>query len=324
MSIALTPKLFYTFNMRKTPAWIAARLELSVLFLALPTFFSMVSMLQGEVQPWQSALVYGLALVYGGLTLWSPMQLPGKEPLPVDRPIARRTALRLSAVVLVGVALLILSSLITQGSGGGKTRLPYFVLAIILIISLGTGGALAERGLTIDLLPVLRRRQPRRIVYVLVAAFFLAMLTFFWSNLFSGVIDSIGRAASEAAPDVQSAASSFSVENPLLLFVQLFIGAGLYEELLFRLGIMTIVWRLTHRWGWGLIVSAVFFGLYHISPLSGISTYNAASPLTAVLTSFSMGIIMGIIYRYRGLETVVLVHGLGDWLVLMLLASSAA
>ncbi len=28
-----------------------------------------------------------------------------------------------------------------------------------------------------------------------VAAFFLAMLTFFWSNLFSGVIESIGQAA---------------------------------------------------------------------------------------------------------------------------------
>jgi hypothetical protein len=230
MSIALTPKLFYTFNMRKILAWIAARLELIVLFLALPTFFSMVSMLQGDVHPWQSALVYGLALVYGGLILWSPMQLPVKEPLPVDRPIARRTALRLSAVVLVGVALLILSSLITQGSGEGKTRLPYFVLAITLIILLGSAGALAERGLTIDLLPVLRRRQPRRIVYVLVAAFFLVMLTFLWSDLFSGVIDSIGRAASEAAPDMQSAASSFSVENPLLLFVQLLLAPGFMKN----------------------------------------------------------------------------------------------
>jgi membrane protease YdiL (CAAX protease family) len=308
--------------MRKIIGWLSARFELVVPLLAVPTFFSMLNFMGVQAKPWQSLWVHGMALIYAGLIIWSPMQLPVKEPLPVDRPIALRTALRLALVVLLGATLLILTSLVTQDSGEGKTRLPYFILALILIILVGTAGALAERGLSIDLLPVLRRRQALRIIYALVSALFLAMLTFFWSNLFSGVIDSISQAAGETASDVEAAASSFNTGNPLLLFIQLFIGAGLYEELLFRLGIMTIVWRLTRGWGWGMLVSALFFGLYHISPLSGNSTFNAASPLTAVLTSFSMGIIMGIIYRYRGLETAVLVHSLGDWLVIMLLAGS--
>jgi len=86
---------------------------------------------------------------------------------------------------------------------------------------------------------------------------------------------------------------------------------------------MTIVWRITRGWGWGLMVSALFFGLYHITPLSGISTYYTGSPVTTVLTSFTMGIIMGAIYRYRGIITAVRVHGLGDWVVIMVLGSSA-
>jgi hypothetical protein len=69
---------------------------------------------------------------------------------------------------------------------------------------------------------------------------------------------------------------------------------------------------------------ALFFGVYHITPLSGISTFSASSPITTVLTAFSMGLIMGIIYRYRGLTTAILVHGLGDWEVIMLLGSAGA
>jgi membrane protease YdiL (CAAX protease family) len=87
---------------------------------------------------------------------------------------------------------------------------------------------------------------------------------------------------------------------------------------------LTINWKFTRRWGWGLLVSALFFGVYHITPLSGISTFSASSPITTVLTAFSMGLIMGIIYRYRGLTTAILVHGLGDWEVIMLLGSAGA
>jgi len=308
--------------MRSVLAWLKARLEVIVPLLAVPTFFAMLELTQGEVKAWQSVLVYGLALVYIGLVIWSPMRLPAKALLPVDRKIARKVILTVMAVVLAGAASLVILSTAAADSGEGKTRLPYFVLALLLTISLGSGGVLAERGLTIDLLPVIRRHEPRRVVYVLVAAFFLAMLTFFWSNLFSGVIESIGQAAGETAADAQAAASSFNVEQPFVLLVQLLVGAGLFEELLFRMGIMTIVWKFTRRWGWGLLVSALLFGIYHITPLSGISTFSASSPVTTVLTSVSMGLIMGIIYRYRGLATAILVHGLGDWVVIMLLGNS--
>jgi membrane protease YdiL (CAAX protease family) len=309
--------------MRRVFSWLTARLELIVPVLAVPTFFAMVGFMQGEVSAWQRVLVYALALVYAGVVIWSPMALPAKGLLPVSREIALKIVLFVGLVVLAGAAVLIIASLLSDSGSEGNTRLPFFLLAVILIIAFGSGGLLAERGLALDLLPVLRRREPFRILYALVAAFFLAMLTFFWSNLFSGVIESIGQAAGEAGADASGAAASFDLANPFLLLLQLLVGAGLFEELLFRLGIMTIVWRLTRGWGWGLLVSALFFGLYHITPLSGISTFNAGSPVTTVLTSLTMGIIMGAIYRYRGITMAILVHGLGDWVVIMLLGSSA-
>ena len=100
----------------------------------------------------------------------------------------------------------------------------------------------------------------------------------------------------------------------------LLVGAGFFAERLFRLGILTLVWTLTRRYSIGLLVSAVLFGLYHVTPLSGMAVY-LATPLPAVITSAAMGIYMGLVYRYRGFAAAVLVHGLGDWIVIMMITS---
>ena len=104
------------------------------------------------------------------------------------------------------------------------------------------------------------------------------------------------------------------------LLAGLLVGAGFFEERLFRLGILTLVWTLTRRYSIGLLVSAVLFGLYHVTPLSGMDVY-LATPLPAVITSAAMGIYMGLVYRYRGFAAAVLVHGLGDWIVIMMITS---
>lgn len=139
-------------------AWLKARLEVIVPLLAVPTFFAMVELTQGEVKAWQTVLVYGLALVYIGVVVWSPMGLPAKAVLPVDREITRKVILTVTAVVLAGAASLVILSLAAADSGEGKTRLPYFVLSLLLIIFLGSGGVIAERGLTIDMGLILRYR----------------------------------------------------------------------------------------------------------------------------------------------------------------------
>lgn len=180
-------------------------------------------------------------------------------------------------------------------------------------------GVAAEEALPVDLFPVIRRREMRRILYVIVAALFLAMAQNLWGHIFGELSSGIGRALGETPPASREMTSYVDLASSFRLFISMLIGAGLFEELLFRVGLMTMIWALTRRWGWGLLVSAILFGLYHIS-LSGMATYFLQAPLSAVLESFGVGLAVGTIYRYRGFTAVVLMHALGNWLMLLLLA----
>jgi hypothetical protein len=50
-----------------------------------------------------------------------------------------------------------------------------------------------------------------------------------------------------------------------------------------------------------------------------METYIAA-PVSAVLSSFIIGIYTGLVYRYRGFTAAVLMHSLGNWVMIMLFA----
>jgi membrane protease YdiL (CAAX protease family) len=204
-----------------------------------------------------------------------------------------------------------------ENRGSDGTAL-WGLVAVLLTILFGSAGLAAERTLGPDLLPVFRRWEWIRVAYVLVAAFSLAMVAQLWGGIARDISGSIGEQVfGEAGLDVEGAASELAVGHPLALLANLMIGAGLFEELLFRLGILTVVWALTRRFWIGLVVSAFVFGLYHITPLSGMDSY-LATPFTAVMTSAAMGVYMGLVYRYRGFAAATLVHGLGDWIVVMM------
>jgi membrane protease YdiL (CAAX protease family) len=301
-------------------AWFKARLEILAPILGLLLLRAMLNWQNVRLTTGQTILVYGLALVYAALVLWSPMALPAKVPRPATRPELKQIVVKIALLVLAGFAVLaVLSLTSSRASGAGRLGPAGVVLALLLLTGLGTAGLAAERRLPIDLFPVLRRREIPRILYVLVAALFLAVLENVWSGIWGDIAAGIGRALGETPLVDSDAASYFDVGNPLRLFLNFLIGAGLAEEVLFRVGIMTPVWALTGRWGWGLLVSAVIFGLYHISPLSGMAAYNLQAPVTAVLESFGAGLAIGVIYRYRGFMTAVMTHALGNWLVVMIL-----
>jgi membrane protease YdiL (CAAX protease family) len=220
-------------------------------------------------------------------------------------------------VPLLIAALLIQNALFrpsNEPGGGGLWML-------LLLAALGIAGVVAEGTLPLDLFPVFRRREVRRLVYVVVAALFLTMLAQLWDHIFGGLALQVGRALAETPPDSADVASYFASYAPWELFLTHLISAG-FEETIFRLGIMTLVWALTRRWWLGLLASALCFGLYHISPLSSIAVYNQQAPVTTVLQSFGAGLATGIIYRYRGFLAAVLIHALGNWLLLMLLAQT--
>jgi membrane protease YdiL (CAAX protease family) len=304
--------------LRGTLHWIVRRWEVVIPALGILMFYGMTGSNDPRPHSWQTAIVIGMATTYVVIVLWQPMRVPEKAPGLLNWGGVLRAAKIVLPAVAAGVVVSTIIRAIDGRSSEGSAL--WGLISIVLIAALGTLGLAAERRLPVDLLPVLRRREWLRIAYVLVAAFSLALVGQLWGGIGKDIASEIGqRAFGEVALDVEGAASSFNVESPLRLLVGLLIGAGLFEELLFRLGILTLVWALTRRYSIGLTVSALLFGLYHITPLSGMDAYMAA-PITATLASAAMGLYTGLIYRYRGFMAAVLVHGLGDWIVIMMIA----
>jgi len=313
---------------RRGASWLKARLEVLVPILGLPLFLLMAGQMGLSLTPIQTALLWGAALVYAGLVLWSPMAAPAKEVRPITRAWGLRAALLVAGGV-VGATLLQAAvyeppALAAQAQASGQSGSGGSLLKLLLVITLGTAGVLAEGTLPVDLFPVLRRREVRRVAYIVVAAVFLTVVTQLWTELFGGLAQAIGGALGETPAESGDVAAYFDEYTPLALFLTHLVSAGL-EELLFRVGILTGVWALARRMGlggraavWlGLLISAVCFGLYHVT-LSSLRVYFVQAPVTSVLQSFGAGLADGVIYRYRGYTTAVLVHALGNWMFLML------
>jgi len=304
---------------RRGAAWLQARLEVVVPALGLPLFLLMAGQMDVALTGFQAALLWGAALLYAGLVLWSPMALPAKDAGPITRVRVLRAVVLVTAAA---VGAMLLQAVVYQpppqsGSSGS-------LLKLLLVITVGVAGVVAEGTLPVDLFPVLRRRTVRRIAYVAVAAFFLMVVTQLWNELFGGLAHALGGALGETSPESGDVAEYFQEYTPAGLFLTHLVSAGL-EELLFRVGILTGVWALARRVGiggraaaWpGLLISAVCFGLYHVT-LSSLRDYFVVAPVTSILSSFGAGLADGVIYRYRGYVAAVLVHALGNWLFLIL------
>jgi membrane protease YdiL (CAAX protease family) len=105
-------------------------------------------------------------------------------------------------------------------------------------------------------------------------------------------------------------------------------GAGLYEELLFRMiviaaahAVLVDVVRLP-EWLGGLlavVISAAAFALYHRVPLAG-----SPGAVGVVAFYFGAGLYFGTLYLLRGFGIVVAVHMLYDILALVVIAPSGS
>ncbi|MBN2045633.1 MAG: CPBP family intramembrane metalloprotease [Anaerolineales bacterium] len=296
---------------------IRERLELLVAAAGLLMFWMIQQFSENQMPVWAAPIVLVLAGVYVSIILWKPIRLPEKDSQPLSWGAVLKAGRVTLPVVVISAGINILVSLISPSES--NPSLIWFFVYLILLVGLGSAGLAAERSLEADLFPVLRSLEFRWIIYVLVAALFLTFTQLFVDNLFDDLFTRIGLAFGDSHVDPGSAAREFEARSPLVLLLKMLIGAGIFEELLFRVGIMTLVWSLTRRWKLGLLVSAVLFGFYHITPFSGMETYLAA-PVSAVLSSFTVGLFTGLVYRYRGFTAVVLMHSLGNWVMIMLFA----
>lgn len=160
--------------------WFKARAELLAPLVGLPLFLAMFNS-NGKL-PAASLLVFACAaaVAYLALVVWSPMTLPPKAPRRMTSSEVKRTAVIVTVIVVV--ALLLLASLPTTSGRSGSGGLgSLFTLG--LIIALGTAGLAAERTLPEDLFPEVRRREFRRLFYVIAATLFLTVLTQLWGSV---------------------------------------------------------------------------------------------------------------------------------------------
>jgi membrane protease YdiL (CAAX protease family) len=112
--------------------------------------------------------------------------------------------------------------------------------------------------------------------------------------------------------------ASFFPQNAWQSFFLMLGGAGIFEETLFRLVCVSLFWRLTHRPSVAILISALLFGAYHLSPLDSAYLQYWERPFTIFSLSSIMGLVMGYAYQKYGYETVVLGHTLGNWVPLLL------
>lgn len=302
----------------KSPLKNKTKWELLVPLLGISMLFILVNFSGVNLSP---ALIAGIALllvVYVGLVLRFPMDLPHKVPRAFNWHSVGRSALLMAVIILAAVGVM---TLVSRGQSDALegTADTGTMAALLLTFVLGALGLASEASLDLDLFPVFRRPEWQRIVYAITSAFFLALVSLLWGNLAGSLSRGIAGLFGEAAQTASQSMTISGADHPLILLAQFLIGGGLLEELLFRVGIMTLVWKLTRRPVWGIVVSAIAFGFYHISPLSSMAAVNLATPIASVLTSFAMGLYMGLVYSKRGFLTAVAVHGLGDWLIVMIL-----
>ena len=95
-------------------------------------------------------------------------------------------------------------------------------------------------------------------------------------------------------------------------------GAGIAEETLFRLVCLSFFWLLTGRRKLSILISALLFGAYHLSPLNGMYRVFLQFPISQFLASTLIGIVWGILYVKRGYGAAVLAHTLSNWLPFMI------
>ncbi len=154
-----------------------------------------------------------------------------------------------------------------------------------------------------------RQRLRSRLVWLLGVALLSVPVSIVLGSIGTGV----GHVVFHESIPANSGSSLFPLSK-WRVFFQFLNGAGMIEETLFRLVILTLGWWVTGKKWLAILLSAVAFGAYHLSPLDSFYLTFWHYPLSQFLSSTLIGLLWGWIYTWRGYETAVLSHTLSDWL----------
>lgn len=105
-------------------------------------------------------------------------------------------------------------------------------------------------------------------------------------------------------------------------FFLLLSGAGIAEETPYRLVFLSLFWRLTHRRWLAVVVAALLFGAYHLTPLDSMYRTFWQFPISQFVASTLIGLLWGGLFVKRGYETAVAGHTLSDWIPFLVFAAA--
>ena len=215
-----------------------------------------------------------------------------------------KPALVIAAVYLLGAAI-----------GGQKLLNPYAIAIFCqALIGLAIAGSLAG----FKPLPVvdsIRRREGILREVALLLAIAVAVVA---PVLLIGSIGiDIGRQVFGEGNYTQQAADTLPM-NPWQAFFALLSGAGIAEETPYRLVLVSLLWKVSRRKWLAIILGALAFGAYHLTPLNGMYRIFWQFPVSQFSASVLIGLVWGYLYTRRGYETVVLGHTFSDWLPMLL------
>lgn len=214
---------------------------------------------------------------------------------------------------------LAITGLFVLGSGiGGNGFFNPFAIAVFCQAWIGLTLASGIEGY--QPLPVLQTFVERKhILRQTVLLVIISILVVVSTMLIGTVGLGIGRSLFGEANYSQDAVNLLP-SNKWLMFFLLFSGAGIAEETTYRLVLIPLVWKVTKRRWLAIVLSALAFGAYHLTPLNAMYRVFWQFPISQFLASTLIGITWGYLFIKRGYETAVLGHTLSDWLPLMIFA----
>lgn len=122
--------------------------------------------------------------------------------------------------------------------------------------------------------------------------------------------------------------------EPVWARVVLVVYSGVMEEVVFRLGLMTVAAWMTAKFlsrfhvvgtdfaVWvGLLSSALIFGLGHVRPATPTAAVKAVDIVRAVVVNGPAGIVLGLLYWKKGIEAAAIAHTAADAVIYLGLAS---
>jgi membrane protease YdiL (CAAX protease family) len=214
---------------------------------------------------------------------------------------------------------LVIAGLFILGMGiGGRGFLNPYAIAIFCQALIGLAVASSIEGyepLPVTSAVVRRKKILRQVILALT----ISVLVVVPALLIGTIGLDIGRQIF-GETDYTSQASSTLSPNKWDTFFLLLSGSGIAEETPYRLVLLSFIWKVTKRKWLAIVLSALIFGAYHLTPLSGMYLIFRQFPVSQFMASTLIGLVWGYLFIKRGYETTVLGHTFSNWLPLMFFA----